>query len=144
MPELGADGYFDGVPPTVGVSDVVVAPPHTDEVPSAIVQVPEKVPTLLAGNDEQLLHVLNVSIDALNAAGGPCTNGGETYDVMPSPATAETLRGAAPSMTVSPTTEHAATSKKRLAEKSARGERTFTEAPFKKKKNLISIHVTVR
>lgn len=73
LPGDGAEMYLEGEPPTVGVSDVVVAPPHTDVAPSATVQVPEKVPTVLAGNElhEDDVHELNVSMDVPYELGGP-------------------------------------------------------------------------
>ena len=87
-PDDGALTYFDGDPPTCGVSEVVVAPPQTLVDPFAIEQVPEKVPIALAGSPPHVPdvdHESNVSMMALALDGGPCTNGGETYAVIPSP-----------------------------------------------------------
>lgn len=65
FPGLGAEMYLDGEPPTVGESDVVVAPPQTVVAPLATVHVPVNVPTELTGNELQLLHESKVSIEAL-------------------------------------------------------------------------------
>lgn len=66
---LGADGNIEGVPPTVGVSEVVVAPPHTVEPPLYIVHDPENVPTVVTAFRLVRLHApvlseLKVSMDA--------------------------------------------------------------------------------
>ena len=65
FPDDGAEMYLEGEPPTVGVSDVVVAPPHTEVAPLSSVHVPENVPTELAGKEPQEDHELKVSIVAL-------------------------------------------------------------------------------
>jgi hypothetical protein len=67
----GADGYMEGLPPTVGVSLVVVAPPHTDDNPFAILHEPVKVPSGLDGKGLQEVHELKVSTEAFAELGGP-------------------------------------------------------------------------
>jgi hypothetical protein len=75
--ELGVEGaemYRDGEPPTVGVSDVVTAPPQTLVAPFATLQVPVKVPRRLEGRLPQVPdvdHELKVSIIAFALLGGP-------------------------------------------------------------------------
>jgi hypothetical protein len=90
---VGATKNREGVPPTVGESDVVVAPPQTDETPSESVHEPLNVPTATGPSAEQNDPELKVSIVALYVFGGPCTKGGDTYAVMPSPAAACAGRG---------------------------------------------------
>ena len=89
----GPTTNLDGVPPAVGVSDVVEAPPHTYAPPLVIMlHVPENVPTALAGKELQSVKDSKSSRAAPYELGGPWTNGGDTYAVMPSPAAAMTGR----------------------------------------------------
>jgi hypothetical protein len=95
-----ADTHFDAVPPTVGVAEDVFAPPHLPSSgefssPSATVQSPLKVATPRVKPEDAhgfvlFVYELKSSMVAPKALGGPCTNGGEMYALMPSPAAANT------------------------------------------------------